>query len=143
MHELAVCQALIDQVEGIARERQARRITSIIVRNGPLSGVVTELLQQAFTLARAGTVAAEASLLVETLPVRVRCSVCSRDSEVSANRLVCDCCGDWRTELLSGDELLLARVELAGIPKDRDATPIRQAGGRPEAGQEHTEPNHV
>jgi hydrogenase nickel incorporation protein HypA/HybF len=28
------------------------------------------------------------------------------------NRLVCDHCGDWRTQLISGDELLLQRVIL-------------------------------
>ena len=30
----------------------------------------------------------------------------------TANRLVCGSCGDYRTQLVSGDELLLASLEL-------------------------------
>jgi hydrogenase nickel incorporation protein HypA/HybF len=30
--------------------------------------------------------------------------------ELAANRLVCGRCGNWRTQLISGDELLLQRV---------------------------------
>ena len=39
MHELAVCQALIEQVQRVARANAARRIISITVSVGPLSGV--------------------------------------------------------------------------------------------------------
>ena len=28
------------------------------------------------------------------------------------NRLICGACGDWHTQLLSGDELILESVEL-------------------------------
>ena len=40
------------------------------------------------------------------------CGECGKESEVPANRLVCEHCGDWRTQLLSGDELMLERVVL-------------------------------
>ena len=39
MHELAICQSLIDQVEVIAVERNAQCVTTIVVAIGPLSGV--------------------------------------------------------------------------------------------------------
>ena len=50
MHELAVCQSLLRQVEEIARRDNARRVELIRLRIGPLSGVVGELLEQAFSL---------------------------------------------------------------------------------------------
>ena len=112
MHELSVCQGLLSQVEAIAREHAANRVSLISLQIGPLSGVEPALLQQAFTLARAGSVAAEASLVIEALPVRVSCENCGRESEVAPNRLLCGHCGDYHTRLLSGDELLLMRVEL-------------------------------
>jgi len=34
---------------------------------------------------------------------------------VKMNRLVCKKCGDWRTTLISGDELMLQRVVLGEI----------------------------
>ncbi len=112
MHELSVCQAMLQQVEAIAAQRQAHGVTSITIRIGPLSGVEPELLQHAFPVARAGTVAAEARLIVERLPIRVHCEQCDAETDATPNRLLCGACGDWHTRLVSGDELLLASVEL-------------------------------
>lgn len=117
MHELSVCQGMMRQLEQIAAEQDALAVTKVVIRIGPLSGVEPQLLEQAFPLASAGTVAADASLIVERLPVRVRCESCGAESEVAANRLLCGSCGDWHTQLLAGDELVLASVELDVEPR--------------------------
>ncbi len=113
MHELSICRALLTQVEAIARERQAREVTTIVLRIGPLSGVEGHLLEFACPLASAGTIAENAELVIEALPVRVSCQSCGADSEAQVNRLLCGQCGDWHTRLIAGDELLLASVELS------------------------------
>jgi hydrogenase nickel incorporation protein HypA/HybF len=77
---------------------------------GPLSGVEEPLMRNAFPIAAAGTIAAEANLHLQSMPVRVACDACGIESEVPVNRLVCSRCGDWRTRLVSGDELTLTRV---------------------------------
>ena len=114
MHELAVCQALIGQVEAVARAEHAAAVSDIYVSVGPLSGIEHPLMQNAFPIAAAGTLASRAALHLEAQPVRVQCRECGAESEVPVNRLVCPHCGDWRTQLVSGDELLLLRVVLAG-----------------------------
>jgi hydrogenase nickel incorporation protein HypA/HybF len=113
VHELSICQAMLTQVEGIAREHSAQSVTRITLRVGSLSGVDPELLRHAFPLASAGTVAEGAELCTETLPLRVHCRTCGAQTEAAANRLLCGVCRDYRTDLVSGDELLLASVELA------------------------------
>ncbi len=112
MHELSVCIALLDQVEVIAREHRAVRVDKIVLRIGPLSGVEAPLLERAYPLAATGTVAEHAQLIIEPLPVKVKCSQCGAESEVESNRLLCGTCGDYRTNLLSGDQMLLASLEL-------------------------------
>lgn len=113
MHELAICQSLMDQVESIAAERNAHSVTSIVIAMGPLSGVEAELLKNAYPIASAGTVAENAELVIEYLPIRVKCSQCGSESDALPNKLICKQCGDWRTTLLSGDEMMLMSVELA------------------------------
>ena len=113
MHELSVCQAMLTQVTNLAREQRANKVHRIVLRVGPLAGVEPGLLQQAFPLASAGTLAQEAQLVIEELPLRVRCETCGAESAARPNRLVCGACGDWHTRLLSGDEMLLASVELS------------------------------
>jgi hydrogenase nickel incorporation protein HypA/HybF len=112
MHELAVCQALIEQVERVARQNDARRVVSIVITVGPLSGVEPQLLEHAYPLAAAGTIAEHASLVVETVPVRVRCRACGAETDAQANAIVCGSCGDWQVDVTGGEEMLLRRVEI-------------------------------
>ena len=112
MHELSICQALMTQVEEIAAREQAASVDLIVLSIGPLAGVEPELLRHAFPVAAAGSVAEQAELVIETQPLRVHCTQCGKDSEVSPNRLLCAHCGDFRTQLVSGDEMLLRSLEL-------------------------------
>jgi hydrogenase nickel incorporation protein HypA/HybF len=119
MHELSLCLALMEQVENIAREHRAGRVERIVLKLGPLSGAEAPLLEHAWPLAAAGTLAELAELVIESAPVMVHCSGCGADSKAVPNRLLCGHCGDYRTRLVSGDEMLLARVELSQLEGER------------------------
>jgi hydrogenase nickel incorporation protein HypA/HybF len=112
VHELSVCQALLTQVAEIAVARGASVVERITVEVGPLSGVEPGLLASAFSIARAGSCAAEAELLIESGAVIIGCTVCGAQSHTAPNRLVCAECGGFRTRIVAGDELRLRRVEL-------------------------------
>ena len=112
MHELAICQSLINQVESIALEHHAKSVSLIVVGIGPLSGVEAQLLKNAYPIASAGSVAENTELVIEYLPIKVKCNKCGCESDALPNKLVCKQCGDWQTSLVSGDELLLMSVEL-------------------------------
>jgi hydrogenase nickel incorporation protein HypA/HybF len=112
VHELSLCDNLLSQVVTIAKQNNARSVESITVQIGALSGVEPILLDSAFSMIKVGTVAEQAQLILQTLPVIVLCQKCGTQSEVSANRLLCNACRSHETTLLSGDELLLASVAL-------------------------------
>ena len=111
MHELSVCLSLLRQLQGIASEQRAKRITRIELGIGPLSGVEADLLRNAWPIASAGTLAVDADLVIEQTGIVVRCRSCEAETNASANRLVCGQCGDFQTVLVSGDEMILQRVE--------------------------------
>ena len=71
MHELAICQAMLIQVEQIAAENGGASVEKIILLIGPLSGVEPPLLQRAFSVARCGTVAEAAALEIQTAAIQV------------------------------------------------------------------------
>lgn len=127
MHELAVAQALVEQVDAVidqhaashdrdASSSDAWQASLIRVRIGPLAGVVPELLASAFPLAAAGSRMQHAKLEFTLAPIQVHCQTCGADTEAAINRLLCGDCGDWHTQILSGDELLLESVELESSP---------------------------
>ncbi len=112
MHELAICQSLLREVERTAAAHGGREVTAVVVSIGPLSGVEPGALSRAFSVACGATVAGRAALRIETVPVVVWCAACRRETRTAPNALICGHCGAWRIELVSGDELLLKQVEL-------------------------------
>jgi hydrogenase nickel incorporation protein HypA/HybF len=50
----------------------------------------------------------------------VRCRRCGAESAAAPNRLVCGACGEWRTELVSGNELALVAVDFESDEKGED-----------------------
>jgi hydrogenase nickel incorporation protein HypA/HybF len=121
MHELAICQGLIRQVERIAQQEGANQVDSIVLSIGALSGIEPPLLDRAFEIARMGTVAQSAELEMQTGPIVVECRICGSSGEASINRLLCPACGGWQVSVKQGEEMLLLRVELSGITETRHA----------------------
>ena len=112
MHELSICQSMLNQVGQIAEQHGASSVASITLQVGPLSGVEPALLKQAFPFAAADTIATKAELIIHELPVLIQCNHCGAKHETVPNKLVCSQCGDHHTQLLTGDEMILASVEL-------------------------------
>lgn len=147
MHELAICQSLLAQVETIALTHgrpprtpggipEPARVETIQVSVGPLSGVEPKLLAQAFTIARAGTIAAEAELVLEVPPIRVHCNACGAESDATPTKLVCAGCGEWRTRVIAGDELVLTSVALTNSDADAPEGSLAEPAER-EARESH------
>ncbi len=113
MHELSVCVSLLEQVQDIAEQHDAVSVDKIVLRIGPLSGIEADLLAHAYPLAAAGTCAENADLVIEECDVVVRCTQCKAESTVPPNRLICSECGDYRTRVVNGDEMILQRLEFS------------------------------
>ena len=127
MHELSVCLSLLQQLETIARQHNAASVDQVFLKVGPLSGIEPELLRKAYPLAVAGTVAEAAELFIEYGEVIVTCTECGAESPAKPNRLLCAACGDFRTRLISGDEMTLQRVELT--PRHQVADDVMTSAG--------------
>ena len=112
VHELSLCDDLLSQVMAIAAQHNAESVESVTVQIGALAGVEPLLIESAFELIKAGTLAEGAELILQTAPVIVLCNKCGAQSEVAANRLLCNACQSHETKLISGDELILASVTL-------------------------------
>lgn len=115
MHELSLCQALLEQIARQLQPYPGYQVQAIWLQIGPLAGVESELLAQAYPLAAAGSVAAQAQLHIEKVPVRVRCLQCNAECEVLPNHLQCPLCGHYHTQVIQGDALILARLEISPV----------------------------
>lgn len=103
-----------------ARAAGATRIAGLRLRVGRLSGVVPEAMRFAWDVVRAGTIAADASLEIETVAAVVWCDGCRAEFECADFLAGCPHCHRPSVELRHGRELEIKAVELM-----MDETPVK------------------
>jgi hydrogenase nickel incorporation protein HypA/HybF len=108
MHELGLCEAIVDAVEKRAGDRPVARVR---VRVGRLHHVHPEAFDQSFALAAMGTVADAAQADLVLIPVEGRCKSCSASFEANEPIIACPSCGGLDVEQSGGDELTLESIE--------------------------------
>jgi hydrogenase nickel incorporation protein HypA/HybF len=112
MHELSIALSLLEFAEEEARTRE-EPITAIHLRIGPLSGVVGSALASAYELAREGTALEETELVIEQVPVVVRCRACESEHVAESwPTLNCPGCGSPAPEVIRGRELEVVALEI-------------------------------
>ncbi len=112
MHELSIAQALIDAATKEAANVGATRVTKLACRVGCLRQVDATLLTDAFELARAGSIAADAELVVTSVGMHLDCASCSHAVDLDTWRFECPRCQARDIKLSGGDELELTSLEL-------------------------------
>lgn len=114
MHELSICQALIEVATDALRRvpAPAPRVRCVDVRIGRLAAVVPELLRFHFDLLVAGTPLDGATLVIEEVPARGRCEICLHAFDVDQVPTSCPACGAWEVAVTGGQELDLVSLEV-------------------------------
>jgi hydrogenase nickel incorporation protein HypA/HybF len=113
MHELSIALCVLDFVEEEAARRSNAVVKAVHVKLGALSGVVRQALTSAYDLAREGTDLANCELVIDELPVVIRCHTCRAEcAPESINRICCSQCGSNDVEIIGGRELEVAALEI-------------------------------
>lgn len=115
MHELAIAQSLLAIITEEMAKHGKETLLTVKVRHGRLSAVVPEALETAFAVLTADSRLATAKLVMEEMPVVLRCPGCGREfsPEGSSAFAPCPGCGEELGHtVLSGRELYIEYLEL-------------------------------
>jgi hydrogenase nickel incorporation protein HypA/HybF len=112
MHELSIMQSALGLALAEAAKAGAKRVHTIRLRVGVLSGVVPDALQFAFEALSEGTLAEGGTLAIDSVPARFWCAPCAREFVSEDLLMVCPGCGGSNAELRAGRELELAALEV-------------------------------
>jgi hydrogenase nickel incorporation protein HypA/HybF len=118
VHEMGLCEAI---VEATLRRANGRAVKAVRVRVGGHQ-VNPGVIDQAFRLAAAGTVAADADIDLVVTPPTVRCRGCGRHATVADafDLAVCSQCGSGDVEVTGTDEVVLESITLIRAPEPAD-----------------------
>ena len=111
MHELSICEAIVDAV---ADRAAGRKVLAVSIRVGHFRQVVPEALAFSWDMLTATTELDGATLQIEYVPAVAACEACGDRTTLDAPVLACASCGSRAVKLQSGDELLLVSLETTG-----------------------------
>lgn len=113
MHELSIALGILDIVSSACETGGHGRVEKVRVRVGKASGVMADALRFSFDTAREGTVAGEAALEIEEVPVGGRCRGCDSDFTVEEKYVfACPVCGGSDFSVERGHELEVVDLEV-------------------------------
>ncbi len=114
VHEVSVALGIVDELMRIARRNNARKVLSVRLKIGQLSGIVSGSLRFAFDAVKLEhPMLSSARLLIREIPLRYRCAGCARDFD-AGGRIAgsCPACGSRDLNLITGEEQHIEDVEL-------------------------------
>jgi hydrogenase nickel incorporation protein HypA/HybF len=113
MHELSVTQSILDIALRHAKRAQARRILSINLVIGDLTGFVDDSIQFYFDFLSKDTLAQDAQLNFERIAPRARCHACGAEYTPPDSRLwTCPECDALGGDVVAGREFSVSSIEI-------------------------------
>lgn len=112
MHELSIAHSLVELAVEAADNNGMKRVKTLYLKLGALSGVVKEALDFSFDVVIQGTPLEGARLVIEDVPVKIFCPDC-QEARILPEPfpMRCPVCGTKTGQLLEGREMELYALE--------------------------------
>ena len=112
MHELALCENIVQILEQQAAEQNYAVVKTVRLEIGPLAGVELEALRFSFDAVTRGTLADRAKLEIIETQGLAWCMQCAKFVPLSQRFDACPDCGSFRLQITSGEELRIKELEV-------------------------------
>lgn len=112
MHELTLCEALLDLLDEEQARRGFRSLRRLRLEIGRFGCIDPDALVYAFEVTTRNTWLDGATIEVDRPPGRARCLDCGDDVEVFDRLADCPRCGGPRLLPTGGDEMRLVEMEI-------------------------------
>ncbi len=113
MHEVSIAQSLLKIAVDNCKKEGYKGIETIKVKIGRASGIMPDALSFAFDAVKIGTIAKNATLAIDQIPVTGFCEGCkSRFTVEEAYVISCPLCGDISIRIETGHELHIYEMDV-------------------------------
>jgi hydrogenase nickel incorporation protein HypA/HybF len=111
MHEIRIAKDLSVIVLEVAVREKLSKVTKVNISFGQLIQIVPDIFEFAFSETVKDSIAMDASVDIEILPVKMRCISCKDEFKVNDNKFSCNKCGSTELDIIQGKELFVKSIE--------------------------------
>ncbi len=112
MHEMALCESLLDSLRDAARTHGFARVTKVRLVIGAFAGVEAEALRFGFDVVMRGSLAENAQLDILDEPGTAWCFACSQTVALADRLSPCPGCGGERLRPNGGTDMRIKDLEV-------------------------------
>lgn len=112
MHEMSLCEGVLQIIESEAKKQQFTRVKRVIIDVGVLSGVEIAAFEFAFEVVMRGSIAETSLLEINELPAEAWCMPCAEAVTITEHYSPCPKCDSYQLQVSSGDELKVKELEV-------------------------------
>jgi hydrogenase nickel incorporation protein HypA/HybF len=111
MHEIQIAQDLSVIVLEVAEREKLSVVAGVDVIFGSMIQVVPEIFEFAFRECVRESIARDAKVNIEILPVRIRCMKCNEEMDLSDLWFICYKCFTTDVKVIQGKEMFVKSIE--------------------------------
>jgi hydrogenase nickel incorporation protein HypA/HybF len=111
MHEIRIAEDLKAIVLEVAQTENLTRVTRVNISFGQMVQIVPDIFEFAFREIVKDSIAHDADIDIEIIPVKMRCRNCGYDFNVKENRFTCNLCNSSDLVIIHGKELFIKSIE--------------------------------
>lgn len=113
MHETSIALGILDIINDRCIAEGYHSVESVRLRIGRAAGIMPEALLFSFDVAKEGTLAENATLIIDSIPLGGICSECKSEFEVEeAYVLSCPQCGSTAFKIQKGYEMEIVEMDV-------------------------------
>ena len=111
MHEIKIAEDLSLIVLETAKSENLRKVTRVNISFGQMVQIVPDIFRFAFSETVRNSIAEDAEVSIEIVPVKMKCMNCGNDFHVTENRFACSNCDSTDLSIIQGKELFIKSIE--------------------------------
>ena len=113
MHEASIAISLLETVANLCQKEGYTSIEGVRLKVGKAAGILPDALHFAFDIAKKGTIASEAQLFIDYIPIGGLCRDCRTEFN-SEERYIycCPACKSTAIQITRGNELQIIEMEV-------------------------------
>jgi len=112
MHEMSLCESILEILEQQAREQHYRKVKTVWLEIGALSSVEPEAMRFCFDAVMQGSLADQARLEIVHVQGQAWCLQCSKNVVIEQRYDVCPGCGSLQLQVHAGEDMRIKELEV-------------------------------